>query len=80
MGRIAINLEDGNKIYIKSINNRTKTLEFTDNPDEAFKTDYGDFFTRAKTRFIRFHYSKKYPVVKNAIAEPIDGDEFYSVE
>ena len=76
MGRLAINYPDGRKEYIKAIDNKHLWLDFTDNPEEALTTDYGEFFTTAKARFVRFHYRQLYPQVNHITPEPVDDDEF----
>ena len=63
MGKFRFN-QNGETLWIKSIDKANKTLEFTNNENEAYERS-GDYYSKAERDWIVFHFKKDYPQVKN---------------
>ena len=64
--KIVIEHPKGHKKWIKSIDRKKGTIEFTENPDEAFVKEGGGFFVDEEIKHLKFFFMEDYPELKYA--------------
>ncbi len=55
--------------YIENIDRINQKLSFTNRCSEAYERD-GGFYVNSEIEYLKFHFSKEYPCLKYAKAEP----------
>lgn len=65
MGKYYIQLPNGKRKYVKTLDYANQTLEFTENPNEAHQRNDGEFYLQTERDFLKAQFSEIYPECKD---------------